>query len=77
MTDIRELIVRRAQLKATTTRLESCINKLSDQPDIKELELRLNKYETVFGEYDVVQTRIEVLQPSGDHEVEREAFVIF
>ncbi|XP_071564062.1 uncharacterized protein [Temnothorax nylanderi] len=72
--DTRELVTRRAQLKAKTTRLESYLSKLSDQPDIKELETRLEKYESVFSEFDTVQSKIEILQPSNDHEDEREAF---
>ncbi|KAF2894727.1 hypothetical protein ILUMI_11451 [Ignelater luminosus] len=76
MATLGELKTKRAVLKRNMTRFKSFIVAFDKQnPDLVNLKLRLQKHMLILDDYDMIQDKIEALDPTnGDHESERTQF---
>lgn len=68
--ELKKLICRRGQLKATLTRFSTYLN--GEEVDPISLKLRLSKLESTWTEFEVVQSKIELLKP--EQALERDSF---
>lgn len=64
--EIKKLVLRRGQLKATLTRFCSYVN--GHNPDIMSLKIRISKLEATWAEFEELQSRLEILDESQESE---------
>ncbi|KAJ8981408.1 hypothetical protein NQ317_010347 [Molorchus minor] len=77
MASLKELIVKRSSIKASLTRFKTFIAKIDlENPNLVQLELRLNKLEQNWETFCEVQTAIEIMDDINfnTHNLERENF---
>ncbi|XP_057656751.1 uncharacterized protein LOC130894154 [Diorhabda carinulata] len=76
MSNLRELLIKRASIKGSLTRFKNFYDKLdTDNPDILQLEIRLNKLEINWEQFCDIQSQIEVLEDNFETEnLERQNF---
>jgi hypothetical protein len=72
--DVKALIARRGQIKTTTTRIKTFLEKFRDGDNIYQLKSRLPNLRNAFKEFDQVQTQLESLQERERQDKERHDF---
>jgi hypothetical protein len=72
--DVKALIARRGQIKTTTTRIKTFLEKFRDGDNIYQLKSRLPNLRNAFKEFDQVQTQLESLQEGERQDKERDDF---
>ncbi|KAJ8970829.1 hypothetical protein NQ314_001010 [Rhamnusium bicolor] len=76
--EVRELKAKRGTTKSKLTRLNKYFQALDrenlNNEVINSLQLRLDKTEPLWDEFNELQSNIEVLDPLGDNDAEREQF---
>ncbi|XP_053623554.1 uncharacterized protein LOC128682758 [Plodia interpunctella] len=78
---LKDLITIRGTKKGALTKFKTYVTPLHTIPvdtlsslQIKELKIRLSKIEHLFGEFDEIQTKIELLTDNATHHQERDLF---
>lgn len=74
MAEIAKLVKIRGQLKGQLTRFRSFINEVQGSDSITQLEIRLEKVEYLWTQFDNVQTEIESFEDEAETSTERELF---
>ncbi|XP_050543053.1 uncharacterized protein LOC126906529 [Daktulosphaira vitifoliae] len=74
MAELRNLIMRRGQLKSSLTRFEKFIRELSEGDEIDQLKLRRQKIEDIWSEFDQVQSAIEIESEEESQAIYRKEF---
>lgn len=69
---LKKLVNERGQVKSKLTRLKTFFENPISQNNIEELQLRFEKLEKIWSDFEVIQEQIEILDETTDHSVEKE-----
>ena len=71
--ELKELKLKRGQIKGKVTRLKTFLNTQTDNPDVVEIEMRIKNFQGLITEFEDVQNDIENITGTVDND-ERDSF---